>query len=466
MQEEIFFYFTSDLHSYFDNWPKIVHFLNQRVIERKNKNQSYYILDNGDHIDRMNPITEALKGKGNVELLNEAHYHVVTLGNNEGITLTKKELYQLYDQAEFSVVCANLFSRIDPNPSWLKPYEILITNSGVRIAVIGLTAPFTAFYNPLAWDIDDPFVTLSKYIKEIEENSDIILLLSHLGIDQDEMIAEQFPEIDVIIGGHTHHLFEIEEHRNQSILTAVGKSGFYVGEIQLSWDHDTQSLVGKKAAAHPVPDGLEDSKTTELLNKQRLTTKRIMNKEVVTLTRPLEVDWFKETYLIKQLVHTLKNWTNADAAMLNAGILLGGFDQGIVTELDVHKNCPHPINPCLVVITGQELLEIVRAGLTKAYQQNHVKGYGFRGKVMGTLVYADIDFELEHDDEGKAYVESLWIGNEPLNVKKKYRLATADMFTFGHLSPQISRAQSKKFFMPEFMRDLLKVTLKEIAEKS
>ncbi|WP_440896189.1 bifunctional metallophosphatase/5'-nucleotidase [Amphibacillus sp. Q70] len=466
MQEEIYFYYTSDLHSYFDNWPRIIHFLNEKITERRKNNQAYYLLDNGDHIDRVNPITEALKGKGNVDLLNKANYDVVTIGNNEGITLTKKELFDLYDQAKFTVVCANLSSQSDEQPNWLKPYQILSTDSAVRVAIVGLTAPFTAFYSPLGWDIHDPLETLARYIEEIKQQSDIVLLLSHLGVDQDEVIAEQFPDLDVIIGGHTHHLFESEEYFNQTISTAVGKSGYYVGEIQLIWDHDQKTLIDKKATAHPTQDDLEDSKTIELISRHRFETDRLLNKKIVTLTEPLEVDWFKETYLIKQLAHTLKTWTNADAAMLNAGILLQGFEQGVVTELDVHSNCPHPINPCLVTLTGQELLEVVRAGLTKAYRQLQVKGYGFRGKVMGALVYADVEFEMKYDNEGNEYVESLLIGNEPLDVNKMYRLATADMFTFGHLSPQISRAQSKQFFMPEFIRDLLQLTLKRIAEKS
>ncbi len=43
-------------------------------------------------MDRSNIYTEATLGKGNVELLNEAQYDVVTIGNNEGITLSFEDL--------------------------------------------------------------------------------------------------------------------------------------------------------------------------------------------------------------------------------------------------------------------------------------------------------------------------------------------------------------------------------------
>ncbi|HHU18716.1 MAG TPA: bifunctional metallophosphatase/5'-nucleotidase [Bacilli bacterium] len=462
MQEKIFFYYTSDLHSYFENWPKITYFLQRKITERNKHNQDYFLLDNGDHIDRVNPISEALKGKGNVELLNKANYDVINLGNNEGITLTKEELTRLYADAEFKIACANLSCQDGSDPEWLQPYQILTTDSGVKIGVIGLTAPFADFYSPLGWQIDDPLETLRQYLAQLKGKTDAIILLSHLGVDPDRVIAEQYPEIDVIIGGHTHHLFETEEVYEEAILTGVGKSGFYVGEVCLTWDHQQRKLINKTAIAHPIPDDHVDQETVALIKKQQAESDLLLSKEVVKLKEPLEVDWHQETFLIKQLTETLKDWTKADVAMLNAGILLEGFEQGVVTERDVHRICPHPINPCVVSVTGQELLEIVRAGLAEAYQQIQVKGYGFRGKVMGVLVYAGLGKE---DHENKQFIDQLIINGQPLDLNQSYRLATADMFTFEHLSPQISRAQVKEFYLPEFMRDLLRRTLRQISNK-
>lgn len=459
MQEKFYFYYTSDLHSYFENWPKITYFLKQKFTERNKSNQDYFLLDNGDHMDRVNPISEALKGKGNVELLNRANYDVINLGNNEGITLTKEELTRLYADAEFKVACANLSCQDGSDPEWLQPYQILATDSGVKIGVIGLTAPFADFYSPLGWQIDDPLETLQRCLDQLKGKTDAIILLSHLGVDPDRAIAEQYSEIDVIIGGHTHHLFETEEVHGHSILTGVGKSGFYVGEVCFTWDHQQKKLINKTAIAHPIQDQAFDQETLDFIKEQQAESDQLLSKEVVKLTEQLEVDWHQETFLIKQLTETLKEWTEADVAMLNAGILLDGFERGIVTKHDIHRTCPHPINPCVVTVTGQELLEIILAGLAEEYQQIQVKGYGFRGKVMGVLVYAGFGKEAKEDRENNQFIDHLTINGQPLNLKQSYRLATADMFTFDHLSPQISRAQSKQFFLPEFIRDLLRQTL-------
>ena len=60
-----------------------------------------YIFDIGDHVDRSHPFTEGTKGQGNIRLLNEAGYDAVTIGNNEGITMSKEALSSLYDGCQF-----------------------------------------------------------------------------------------------------------------------------------------------------------------------------------------------------------------------------------------------------------------------------------------------------------------------------------------------------------------------------
>lgn len=465
MHEQIFFYFTSDFHSQFENWPKIVAFLKEKRKLRLEYNQTCFILDNGDHLDRVHPITEALMGQGNIELLNKAQYDAVTIGNNEGITINKAELIRLYERASFKVVCANLICSVGNNPTWLKPYRIMVTPSGIRIGVIGFTAPFKPFYQPLGWDVTDPLQMMAQYLPIIKKEADIILVLSHLGIDQDQMLAEQYPDIDLLIGGHTHHLFKQGEQHNQTLMSAVGKFGHYVGEAIITWDHQKHCILDKKASAISIDHYSNDYDALKLLEKQSQRATQLLAKPVATLSQSYKSEWFSETPLITKLTEKLAQWTNADLAMLNAGILLDGLKAGIVTENDIHRICPHPINPCLVELTGQEVLEVIRAGLTNDYMNLEVKGFGFRGKVMGRLVFTGIELKVEMDNNAQIHLREVFFQGKPIELNKLYRVATADMFTFGHLSSQISRATVKTFFMPEFIRDLLRETVKELEEK-
>src|SRR5690625_498137 len=91
MIENINLYYTNDLHSYFDHWSRVATFIKDKKEMCQSKNDSYFLFDIGDHIDRVHPITEATMGKANVELMNELDYDLVTLGNNEGVSLRSEE---------------------------------------------------------------------------------------------------------------------------------------------------------------------------------------------------------------------------------------------------------------------------------------------------------------------------------------------------------------------------------------
>ncbi|MFC4387132.1 bifunctional metallophosphatase/5'-nucleotidase [Gracilibacillus marinus] len=461
MIEHLHVYYSNDLHSHFEQWTKIVSYLKEKEKLHHNNKENYWTVDIGDHADRFHPITEATLGKSNVELLNDASYDIATIGNNEGITLDYQDLFHLYDDADFHVSCANLLPQKGPLPKWLKEYHIVHSESGVKIAFIGLTAPFTPFYNPLGWKVESPINYLARRLPEMKKNADIIILLSHLGLTEDQIIAEQFHEIDIIIGGHTHHLFKNGEVINGTLLTAAGKYGHYVGEVHLEWDHENRELIHKEAYAVPINHYKDDKQTTAKLDQLAIKADKQLNRIITSVEAPLDVNWYESTPIIEQFTSYLLKWTDADVSMLNAGILLDSIGKGAITFKDIHSICPHPINPCVVELTGKELMEVVRGAFDEELIHLEVKGFGFRGKVVGKMIFAGITVETSQDKNGKEHVKEIYYQNESLHSDKIYKLATADMFTFGRMFPVIVRAKQKRFYLPEFMRDLLASMLKE-----
>ncbi|GMA53838.1 hypothetical protein GCM10025857_51950 [Alicyclobacillus contaminans] len=75
----------------------------------------------------------------------------------------------------------------------------------------------------------------TQYRSISKKKVDILVLLSHLGINEDRQIAKELPEFDVIIGSHTHHLFPNGEQVGNTLLAAAGRFGEYVGEVTLFW---------------------------------------------------------------------------------------------------------------------------------------------------------------------------------------------------------------------------------------
>ncbi len=150
--------------------------------------------------------------------------------------------------------------------------------------------------------------------------------------------------------------------------------------------------------------------------------------------------------------------------MLNAGILMDHFPTGNITYRDVHRICPHPINPCVVTLTGDELQEVVRVSLTENFMNFQLKGFGFRGKVIGRMVFDNLEVRTAYHENGQEYVREILFKDEPLEANREYTVVTADTFTFGRLLPEVAKSEQKKLFLPEFIREILVDTLLEYQE--
>ncbi|MGG3624801.1 bifunctional UDP-sugar hydrolase/5'-nucleotidase [Bacillus gobiensis] len=456
MRETLHLFHTNDLHSHFENWPKIAQYIETKRNELQKKNEESLVFDIGDHVDRFQMISEATFGKANIELLNDICCDGATIGNNEGITLPHEKLDTLYSDAKFPIVLSNLYDFNGKRPDWLKPYYIKTLKNNMKLAILGVTVSYYDVYEVLNWKVTDPFESISEVINEVREQADIIVLLSHLGISDDILAAKRFPEIDVILGSHTHHLLENGQYENGVLLGCAEKYGHFVGHIELQLDSETKTIHGKKASVQKVEDLTESSiRAKDFLQKEEKKASEILNQEVATISSTLEVNWFYSSSLPKLLAEALKEWCGTEIGMVNSGVILQSLEKGPVTRKDLHSICPHPINPIKVFLEGDELKEIILHAATDQMEQFQIKGLGFRGEVMGKMMYSGIELETERLQDGLVHVKSILINQEPLVPDRVYSVGTIDMFTLGSFFPSIRNASNKIYFMPEFLRDLL-----------
>jgi len=123
-----------------------------------------------------------------------------------------------------------------------KPYTIKNINNH-RIAIIGQAFPYTPIANPgrfvnnLTFGIREN--ELQELVNRINQNDkpDIIVLLSHNGVDVDKKLASRVKGIDIILGGHTHDVIpkpiEIINERHRSIIINSGCSGKFLSVLDL-----------------------------------------------------------------------------------------------------------------------------------------------------------------------------------------------------------------------------------------
>lgn len=443
--ETIHFFHTNDLHSHFEYWLRSQHFVRKQRLAYAKIGEPSFLLDIGDHLDRSNIYTEATLGLGNVKMLNEAQYDVVTIGNNEGITLAFDDLYHLYDDANFDVVVCNLKAEKKENPKWLKPYTILKTKYGTKIGVVGATALFDMFYDELGWKVTEPRKEIISVVKELIDQVDIILCMSHLGITEDELLAEECPEIDVIFGAHTHHLFKQGKEINGVLLTGCGKFGTYTGHLTIQYDHRTGRIMEKKEEVIEnalLPEIEGEGKYLEELSQRG---KALLSEPIFQTMKSYNKEWFHHSQLSRLFAEAALEHTGADCAMFNAGIFLDGLKKGNITKYDIHRILPHPINLCVIELTGRELKEVFLQSKNDEWSLLELKGLGFRGLIFGKIL--TYDFKMNKKRE-------LLIRGEVANLDQTYRLCTLDMFTFGYFFPNFKYAK-KKYFLPYFLRDVL-----------
>ncbi|SFG93067.1 bifunctional metallophosphatase/5'-nucleotidase [Sporolactobacillus nakayamae] len=451
------FLHTNDIHSHFDSWGCLVSYLNQERKRLTELGEPFLTLDLGDHMDRFNPLTEGLLGTGNVQLLNDADYDYVTIGNNEGITFTKEQLGAAYLTRRFKVVLANLYDQqTGLRPDWCSPYAIQEMH-GVKVGLIGLTASFPHFYNQLGWEIKDPYTELKKIMQQLRGQVDVLVLMSHVGLPFDERVAREVAGIDVIIGAHTHHVLEQGELVSDTLIAQGGKYLRYAGHVVVEYDEQSGRIIHKGAdliTLREPSDHVADAEVNHLTERGIAA----MQDVVAVLDHNFPVDWFANCELTQLMADALRQWCDADIGLVNAGVILDDLNKGPLTRYTVHRTCPHPINPCRVEVTGKEIIEMIQIGLRKEFQTYELKGFGFRGKLLGRLVFSYLTYDTSAEE-----VVNVRIDGQPIDPIKRYSVGTIDMFTLGSFLPPIVKAQHR-FYLPETLRDLLAWRLSQLSE--
>lgn len=440
---------TNDLHSHLENWPKVRRFLLTKKADALAAGKKVLLFDLGDFVDRWHPLTEATNGQANIHLMNTIHYDAVTIGNNEGIGNSKEELNHLYDEANVDVILGNLYdAQTGQLPKWAKRYKLIKISSETTIGVIGLTAAFPLTYRPNGWDIRNPISELAEIIKEIRSKCTCLILLSHLGIDKDVKIAHQFPEIDVLLGSHTHHVFRHGEIVEQTQLSAAGKFGQFVGEVHVMIDEG--KILESYAQALPTSE-FPSERTDELEVENYLWEghQRLKRQQIAFSDQALTVDRNGEASLMQLTINALKERGQTEVAILNKGLFLADIPAGIINADQLHKTLPHPMHLIRVTLTGKELIRLIREmeknrGFLRKFPMT---GMGFRGKVFGELYYDG----LTVDRKSK---EIFWQGKS-IEPSAEYALTTVDHLMFIPFFPTIELAGTVEFLFPEFLRTVL-----------
>lgn len=147
---------------------------------------------------------DRLAGEQMVNVLNHLGLDLATFGNHE-FDIKESQFRARLTESKFQWLSGNVLTAAGEPWDNVPPYFIT-TISGendaeIRVGFVGVTLPS----NPAAYvSYLDPFTQMQTYIDEIKADTDVIVGLTHLAIADDQRLAEEIPEIDLILGGHEH----------------------------------------------------------------------------------------------------------------------------------------------------------------------------------------------------------------------------------------------------------------------
>lgn len=200
----------------------------QRLGQERRKHHAL-LLDSGDAVTAPNvfvwPWAERVLLR-----MNEAGYHAMALGNREFFFRSGGLAYKTRP-ARFPVLAANVQVR---GRSAVQPYAWLDTPEGDRVGIIGLAREMV---QPGSWVEGFCSVRFAPWrevlpdlIAELRQGATWLVALSHLGPEADEEVARLCPELDLVLGGHSHTTQGTAQRIGQ---TTVVRTAPYLRELHL-----------------------------------------------------------------------------------------------------------------------------------------------------------------------------------------------------------------------------------------
>jgi len=214
-----------------------------------------------------------------LQLLSALGLDAMTLGNHEfdlGPEVLLGSLqYAFPNPADaFPLLSSNIdFS--DPTiigmQSYVKPYVIKQYGNS-KVGIFGLTTPATNLLsNPSPAVVSDDIFTITGtmvYTLRTVENCDVVIFLSHLGIDLDKLIASNVAGINLIVGGHDHYKYDtpiaITDPMGGTTWIVQARSNYlYAGEMKLVVDNTNVQLLDYQLI--PIDENIPQEPTVQAI---------------------------------------------------------------------------------------------------------------------------------------------------------------------------------------------------------
>ena len=429
--------------------------LNYHVKKIHQEKENVLLLNAGDFMTG-SPIcdieADGAMGGAMVKFFNYIGFEGLAPGNHE-FDISVSNAQKLFELCEFPVFSANLFTA-DGKLFTREPYQIY-RKGDLVVGVIGtIVDDLPDYLNKPQRDqvVAKPSAPIvDSLAKILDPLTDLIVVLSHNGLEADSLLAEKVSsQIDVIIGGHSHHRLENAIKVNRKLIIQAGSRLRDLGRLDLTVVADTvQSFTYQL-----IPLWTEGIEPDSVLNNEIKKYEQLIDQEFGRVIGELKTPWQRsgnsESNLGNFVADCMRQFSQADLAVINSGGIRQDLPAGPIKKLDIKNILPFNNSIIKFRATGKQVLDLIRVNAEAAATNS-----------SGILQVSGLICEWKVENDGSISIIKATVGGEKIDPVRIYSGATVDFV--------LSNAEKYLGFMPteatNLMIPLTDVVMKIIEEQ-
>lgn len=395
----------------------------------KSENPNTLVLDAGDTLHGQTFAT-LTRGESIIRIMNEIGYDAMTPGNHD-FNYGYERLLELNELADFPILTANITK--EDGGSLLDAY-VIIEIAGLRVGIFGLSTPETSYKthpnNVKGLTFEDPVEAAKEIIEALDDETDIIIALAHLGMDEASVdtsikVAEEVEGIDLIIDGHSHTVLEQGQKVGDTLIVSTGEYDKNLGVVDIYYQDGeiisaAARLIGMESASEITADEMIVSTTETIESEQEELLSQVVGSTSVALEGAREKVRTGETNLGNLITDAMVYLTGADCALTNGGGIRASIDAGDITKGEIITVLPFGNYIVTKKVTGADIKAALEHG-TKAYPE----------PLGGFPHVSGIKYVIDIGRQAGDRVVNITVNGQPLDLNKEYVLATNDFMAAG-----------------------------------
>jgi len=237
---------TNDLQARFEQMTRLGTLIQRERTTTNAEQHQVLLLDAGGSSSKDVWQSNVTQGRANYLLLEALGYDATVLAEADW-QWGEVEVKRLVEAVHFPVLAATLReTETDALPKDVRGYVIFRMES-LSVGVVGLTRGAD---NSELKTIEAKAV-LETILPELQkEGAQLIIVLSHLGMDADRGLASAVPGIDLVIGGHAGA--DYAEQVGPTLVVGLGDNGETLGRVTVAYD-ETGTIGALTASPIPCP---------------------------------------------------------------------------------------------------------------------------------------------------------------------------------------------------------------------